>query len=641
MLNALNGLQLFSKRSVTKTLRIMKLTTILMLVCCMQISAKSSSQNITLKVRDAPLTKVFQEIKKQTGYTFIYTESMLKEAKRVSIDVSNSTLQEVLMICFAGQPFSYQIINKTVVVEVKVVRSLPTTASSLAVAQAFLPSPPPIEIKGRVTDDRGVAVPGVSVLEKGTSNGVATNNEGNYSITVMNANSTLIFSSIGYTPKEVPVGNTRVINVTLMSGRDQGLEEVVILGYASQKKSDLTGSVSTVNANDIHDLPATSVAETLQGRVAGVQVVTGSGEPGAGSDIVIRGGGSVNGMPPLFIVDGVRMGTDFSFNNQDIASIEILKDASAAAIYGAQAAGGVVLISTKRGKGLNQKINVDVNSSYGIRKALRLPTLLDTKQFFTARGAFGTNVSAWGNPDELPNTDWMKELFRTGVDQNYGVSLSGASDNANYFVSGNYFRQDGVRTYNSFERFSLRINADFKLNKKITVGETVYLNKNYSDPIAFGGNYWRSVPSMAIKNADGTWGNAPVGGYYNGRNPIQQEASNHGGTSRHKIDGSLYADYKITDWLSARGTFGATLGSNVLSLYDEAFVTGSNSGPAVLTKTFTDRQDYTANFVVNFSKSFGLHDVKALAGYEVYKEDRNILTGNASEFAIDVTASFF
>lgn len=593
---------------------------------------------ITLNINNETTERVLKEIESKSEFHFFYKTGEIDLNRKVSLHVNNMPIEQILAIIFNDGAVSYSTVKNQIVL-----KSSPKSTLSDVKTETKEEAPQQatqLAISGTVFDEQGIAIPNVSVLEAGTSNGVGTDNEGRYTITVSGSNAVLVFSSVGYTKQEIAVGNQRTLNVTLLDDV-QALSEIIVLGYASQRKSDLTGAVSTVKGEDINALPATSVAESLQGRVAGVQVVTGSGEPGAGSDIVIRGGGSVNGMPPLFIVDGVRMGTDFNFNNQDIESIEVLKDASAAAIYGAQAAGGVVLIQTKRGAGAQDNLNVDFNASYGVRSPLGLIPLMNTQQLFDAREAFGYDVSAWGNPSELPDVDWLDVLFGNGSDQNYALSLTGSSDLANYYVSGNYFRQDGVRPGNSFDRYSLRLNSDYKIGSRIRAGETIYIYKSYRDPHEAGGTYFRTVPTMPIKNEDGSWGNAPTGGYFNGRNPYQRAMTRPGGTAQQAVEGNVYLDYKIFDGLNFRTTLGASIGSEQYSLFAEEFNNGAQAGPAELWKDFMSWENYTANFVLNFDKSYGNHDIKALAGYEMYREDRHTLEGHAVDFAAERTTSFY
>ncbi|WP_157730645.1 SusC/RagA family TonB-linked outer membrane protein [Arenibacter algicola] len=585
--------------------------------------------DMTLTIKQA-----FRLINKQTDYKFVYRHDLIKIAPDIDLKKGVIKAGELLDKCLSPISFTYNFTDGGTIV----VKRKPTEFSDSGPIE-FLNVQ--FQVSGIVTDNAGTPIPGVSVLIKGTSTGVAADFDGNYSIMVEDPESILVFSSIGFISQEIQVSGDNNINITLIEDT-QTLDEVVILGYASQGKSDLTGAVSKLDSEDIENIPATSVAETLQGKVTGVQVVTASGQPGATSDIVIRGGGSVNGMPPLFVVDGVRMGTGYTFNNNDIESIEILKDASSAAIYGAQAAGGVVLIQTKRGSGAKHrdKVSINVNGYYGIRETLPLTPLMDTQQYFAARQAFGYNIDSWGDPATLPNTDWNDVLFSTGQDQNYTASLTGSSEKANFYVSGNYFRQDGVALDNSFERYSLRINSDYKLGDKVRFGETVYLYKSNLNPTTQPLLIFRSVPSMPVYDENGDFSKTPAAGYFNGGNPAQQALERRGNTLQNAMEGSVYLDVEVLKDLHFRSTFGATIGSTNYSQFIQAYDTGAVTGNATLTNTSTDYENLTANFTLNYDKTFGKHNLRLLAGYEVYKEDRRVLGGNATNFAVDITQSY-
>ncbi|WOK08436.1 TonB-dependent receptor [Imperialibacter roseus] len=617
----------------------LKLFLFLMVVGLPKIQANAYSQfeEITLHIENKTIKQVLVEIESKSQFKFFYKTDEIDLERKVSINVDRMPVDKILEQVFDDGTVSFSTIKNQIVLK----KAEPKPAKTIKpdIRRETQEANPAVSVSGKVSDEQGVGIPGVSVIEKGTSNGVATDVEGGYSIDVDSPNSTLVFSSIGYITQEIRVGAVSSLNVSMVEDI-QSLNEIVVLGYASQSKEDLTGAVSSLKSEDIKNLPVTSAAELLQGRVAGVQVVKSSGAPGATSDIVVRGGGSVNGMSPLFIVDGVRMGTNYSFNSEDIESMEILKDASAAAIYGAQAAGGVVLIQTKRGSGNNEKININVSGYSGIRNTRPLVPLMNTQQMFAARKAFGYDVSAWGDPNTLPDVDWVDELYNPGNDNNYTVSLAGSSQKANYYLSGNIFKQKGIKLDNSFERYSFRTNSDFHLSKNVTVGETVYLYKSYLNPDQ-GGNYWRTVPTMPVYEPDGSWGQAPSAGYFNGNNPALVALTNHGGQDEFAIQSNAYVDIKIMDGLNLRGTLGANIGSSVNSIFSEAYNIGSQSAPAIFTETYTDWENYTANLVASYEKMVGDHSFKALAGYEMYKEDRKYVTVNATNFVADVTESFF
>lgn len=515
---------------------------------------------------------------------------------------------------------------------------------SAVVPQAFRNLTIALTVAGKVTDDEGNPLTGVKVLLKGTVTGTATNTEGNYQLAVpeTQAEGTLIFSYYGYETIEVPIEKRTQINVSLKSDV-QSLGEVVVVGYATQKKSDLTGAISSVKGDDIRTMPARSLNEALQGRVAGVQVTRGSGEPGSAADIVIRGPGSINGMAPLYIVDGVRVsGTGSNFNIQDIESIEVLKDASAAAIYGVGAAGGVILVTTKRGN--DDKMRVNFNSWVGQRQALNLYSLLNRDDFIRGKAAFGSNTSTWGTPGSLPDTDWVDELFQNGAEQNYAVSLSGGTKKATYFLSANYLNENGVRIDNRFERFNFRVNSDYRINDRVKVGQTLFAWRSNVNPTQDGLIPFRSVPTMPVldpNNPAGGWGRQPTGGYFEGGNPVANELIHTNTNVQSATEGNLFVDIQILKGLSLRTTGGASLISRKQSAFREPFNYGSLANPnAELTMQMYDQQNYTFNSVLTYDREFGQHAIKALAGYEAYREDADVLDGRAIGFTVPFSNSF-
>ncbi len=530
----------------------------------------------------------------------------------------------------------YTVLSKTLVVVL--ITSLPFLVLSRDVNSTYQDN----QITGKVTSDQGESLPGVNVVVKGSTLGTTTDAEGKFSLSVPSGNSILIFSFIGFMSQEVPVTNQTVINVALVSDI-QTLSEVVVVGYGTQKRSDLTGSVASVSAKEVKNLPVRSLNEALQGRVAGVQVTKGNGSPGQNADIIIRGAGSINGMPPLYIVDGIRMGTGNNFNIQDIESIEVLKDASAAAIYGSQAAGGVILVTTKRGSE-GDKMKVDFNSYVGVRQPVNMYSLLNRDQYLQAKQAMAVNTSGWGEPAQLPDVDWVDELFGNGQDQNYTLSLSGGSKAANFYMSGNYQREDGIRIDNSFERYNFRINSDYHLSKRLKVGQSLFAWKTSLNPTQNGTIPFRSVPTMAVldpSNPYGGWGKVPSAGYFQGVNGVGNELIHHNVDEASALEGNIYADLEILEGLNFRSTVGAAFINSNESQFREAYDFGTiRNLNANFWKDFKQQENYTVNFVLTYAKTIGAHDFNVMAGYESYRVDRTGVRGEATGFATPVAESF-
>ena len=453
-----------------KTLMIMNLSIFILCLTVFSVAASetySQKTKLSLSIHDANIEDVLKSIEDQSEFRFFYTEKPSVENK-ISVDCEKKTIGEVLEGIFKGTDIAYRIVGRQI--------ALYRNTSEPSVFQAEQQK----SISGKVTDSSGGALPGVTVVVKGTTNGSITDANGRYSLANIPANATLQFSFVGMKMQEIAVGNKTTINVTLAE-ETVGIEEVVAIGYGVQKKSDLTGSITSVKADQIKNLPVRSISEALQGRIAGVMINKSSGRPGASSEIIIRGVGSINGLSPLFIIDGVSRGNNVNYNPKDVESIEVIKDASAAAIYGAQAAGGVVLITTKKGS-FNQKTEVDVSSDFGVRQITKSYNMLETVPYIKARQAIGDNYSLWSDPASLPNTNWFKELFRTGTEQSHMISIRGGTEKVSYYVSGGYENEEGIEKKNEWERFSFRANSDFKLSKHFTLGTRIYATKIMDNP---------------------------------------------------------------------------------------------------------------------------------------------------------------
>src|SRR5690606_28181724 len=474
-----------------------KLTLLLLLLAISQAGAEVFAQRASLHVTNKPLKEVLDELRKKTGFHFLYLVEDLKLANPVNVQLTDAPFAELLDHCFRAQPLTYEIRKNRVLVAKK--PHLSTWFEA--------PPAPQREISGRVTNGKGEPLAGVTVRVKDSSTSAMTDAAGWFRIAVTESNNVLLFSIIGYDALTLPVNGSSTGNVVLKE-LVSDLEEVVVVGYGTQRRSDMTGAVSSVKADDIRNLPVRSVNEALQGRAAGVQVTRNDGAPGSSSDIVIRGIGSIGGMSPLYIVDGIRMSAGSNFNLQDVASIEVLKDASAASIYGAQAAGGVVLITTKRGSAAD-KMDINFSADYGMRESVNLFDLLRTPDYYTAKTNFGIATSHWGDPALLPDHDWVNSLYQKGTEQRYSLALSGATAKTGYYLSANYLNEEGTMVDNSFERYGLRSNADFHITDNLTVGETLYAWATATNPTVTNTYPFRSAPVVPLyddSNPFGGWG---------------------------------------------------------------------------------------------------------------------------------------
>lgn len=417
-------------------------------------------------------------------------------------------------------------------------------------------------ISGTVSASDG-PLPGASVIIKGTTTGTTTDFDGNYSIEA-GQNDVLLFSYIGYEPQEIQVNNQTVINVLLNEGNQ--LDEVVVIGYGTTTKKDLTGSVSSVSSDEITQIPASRVDQVLQGRAAGVQVTQASGAPGAGTTIRVRGGNSITGSnEPLFVIDGIVVGTNFNLNNinpSDIQSIEILKDASSIAIYGSRGANGVVLVTTKSGRGTGTgKPEVSVNVFTSMQMMPELPDVLTREEqiaFTNEHNTFrGVAIPFPDDPSTYPDNDWVDLTTGPAPIYNADVSISGASENVNYFNSFNYFNQEGIVNSTGIEKFIFRSNLDINLSDKLKAGFRINYSriKNNNGLTNFGANLFGTLRTQPAFNEDGSFNGFDdvVGAPFN--NPLANFELNTNETFTNNLLGTVYLEYKPAPAWIIRSTF--------------------------------------------------------------------------------------
>ncbi len=495
-------------------------------------------------------------------------------------------------------------------------------------------------ISGKVTDENNQTLPGVNIVEKGTTNGTVSDVNGEFKLNVSNPSAILIFSFIGYLKEEVAVNNSETLSIQLFPDL-QTLSEVVVVGYGVQKRADLTGSIASVKGTEINNLPTRSVAESLQGRVAGVEVVKNDGSPGAQSTIRIRGVSSLNNPNPIYIIDGVRSSSGASFNMQDIETIDVLKDASAASIYGASAAGGVIIITTKKGKSGTMKVNF--NAYTGISKPI-LNDLLNRDNFVIAKAATLKDVTNGSPIETLPDTDWVDELYQNGMENNYNLSISGGSEKSSFYLSAGYVNEKGTFIDTDFKRYSVRINSDHKLGNRIRIGEFLLINKTYSNYGASNGDFpFRSIPTMAVydpTNPIGGFGKAPAG--FGGTNRVGTELSSDLNEEGFGIEGNVFGELEIIDGLIFKSTFGYNFGSSTDTKYRGAYDFGPvNNFFPTLEKSISNGEFFTANATLTYSKMIGKHNLQATAGYERLQGIGSDLRGSSSNLALAPTKNFF
>ena len=521
-----------------------------------------------------------------------------------------------------------------------------------------------ISISGRVTSsDDGAGLPGVSVQIKGSSRGTTTDANGNYKFNVP-AGARLVFSYIGFTPQEVVISNRTALNVVLQASASE-LNEVVVTGYGnSARRADVTGAVAAVTGKTIENLPMQSVDRALQGRAAGVQVTALSGQPGGALNVRIRGVGSINaGNNPLYVIDGVQVSDGglsgqassnvlTSLNPNDIESIDILKDAAAAAIYGAQGANGVVVITTKRGHAGRTKFKVSVQD--GFTDLLKKLDVLTASEFATLKienfvnRAIQTNASVdaartsaitqYGDPSTVQNTDWQDAVFQRGRLRMYDLSASGGDGKTNFYIAGSYNFQEGQVIKSDFRRGTLRVNLDHQASPKLKIETSIGLSATRLNGAIADGAFINSpffsaaliLPNQPIYKADGSF-NAPLSGAFS-YNPVQSvKYETRLGTTVQTVS-NIAVNYEIVKGLRFRSFYGIDYANNMDNNYRDQIVPqfASTGGSATVSNRYT--LNWNTNQTLNYNRSFGRHNINVLAGAEYRQEVRETVSATGQGF---------
>jgi TonB-linked SusC/RagA family outer membrane protein len=472
---------------------VMKLIVILLTIVIMQVKASSFAQKVTLDKVNAPLREIVNEIRTQSGYDFLYNNMVLKAANPITINVRNASIETVLAICFENQPLTYTISDKFIVIK--------RDTNNKAIV--------PVDISGKVTDEKGLPLPGASIKVKGTNLATSTDINGEFKLGNIESASVLTVSFLGFETQEFSVGNRNSINIILIENAE-GLNEVVVVGYGIQEKINLTGAVSTVDSKSIENRPVSNLATALQGTSPGLVVTRTSGQPGnEGVKIQLRGATSANGnVNPLLVVDGVSAPISAleSLNPNDIDNVSILKDAAAAAIYGAQAAGGVILVTTK--KGVPGKTKIQYSNLFGADKMLNVPkrmTLLEEVKYsnLAAKNSGGAQpytdaeiklinegVEYYVNPTDsnryvfLNQKDLVSQTLRNVTEmQTHNIAVSGGAEKLNFLVSLGAYSKDGAFKVgpDKYNRYNGRINLGAKLTKHVSIDSRISYTREKSE----------------------------------------------------------------------------------------------------------------------------------------------------------------
>ncbi len=645
---------------LSRFIRIMKLTTFFLLITFISVNANVYSQvtRLDLKVQGTKIKNVLNRIEDQSNYFFMYNDRKVDVDRKVNIDLKQADIDELLEAIFAGTDTKYTIKDRQIVLYNEGDEGISNLAQGDQQSKT---------VTGRVTDSSGSPLPGVSIVIKGTTQGIITDADGKYLLSKVPADATLVFSFVGMKVQEISVSGKTIINVT-MDEETIGLEEVVAIGYGTMKKSDLTGAVVSLKSEELMSSPISSVDQGLQGKTAGVQVFQSSGQPGSAPRIRIRGTNSINGgSQPLYVVDGfpfynsdnnsgvLMSNAGFNplstINPNDIESIEVLKDASATAIYGSRASNGVILITTKKGK--NGKPQISFDSYYGLQYMANKIDLLNAREYaivqnecFERRNKDLRYTQA--DIDSLGvygGTDWQDELYRSSVPiQNYNLTISGGNENTKYSLSAGYFTQDGLIINSGTERASFRVSLEQKINEKLSIGSDLsYSNTNTdlaltnTNGSGSGGVSFRALiedPTKPVYTEDGEF-NYDKASLFWGGNCVADATLLENKTITDRLLGNVFAEWKITPEITGKVVFGVDILNNEERQFVPSELYRSNSESSASlgkVKDFTWLNDYTLTFHKLFNE---IHDVNFVLGSSFQSNNHNSLVGSTSDLVIE------
>ncbi len=624
-----------NRHRIRKTLLVMKLIFILLTTILFQASASSFAQKITLNKKNSSFNSVIKEIRSQTGYDFIYSLNLLKNAQQVSIDVKDVDLKQALDLCFANQPFTYVLDKNAIIITEKETVKFVQTAV--------------IDIVGKITDEQGLPLPGSTVRIKGSNQMTLADANGVFTLKRVNDKDIVIISCTGFSTREFPVGNAKELNVTLKASISN-LDEIVVIGYGSQKRELLTSAIGSVKFKDEDVRQVSSAARLLEGKVAGVNLSVGSGNLASGERVSIRGTSSISaGNNPLYVIDGVPINSsnlsiyDFgesysplaAFNHADIESIEILKDAASAAIYGSRASNGVILITTKSGKSGKSIVKADITtgfSEFADKGKLKLSNSeLYITQFNEGQEnynrQYGLSVGSANyklpisNPfGNMPDTDWLDLILQKGYFKNINTNFSGGSDKTKYYVGLGFTDQQGVIHNNSLKKYNLNTKFNHKFKDWLEVGMNNVGNYIHNNQVP-GANIGSTIIARAIEQRPFDRPFKPNGDYYVGgtdeltrHSPVQILNEQTAYVENFRYLGTYYGKIDFTKHLSFKSSFSADVGYTYdYTYYNERHPYGTGVGRLIDNNRLI--QNYLNENIVNYTNTFGKYTVSGLLGH--------------------------
>lgn len=602
---------------------------------CM-ISSLAMSAQISLTLENKSTRDVIREIERVSEYRFFYNEDLQGLDQKININTNDANIQTVLNEIQRQTSIHYVIKENNQIVLSAGVKSNKTQQ----VGDGRI-------IKGTILDATGMPVIGANVMVKGTTNGTITDMDGKFSLEV-DKNAILVVSYIGYANQEIKVGNQNTLSITMKEDAE-ALDELVVVGYGTVKKSDLTGSVGSVSMEDVNKVGITSADRALQGQVAGVQVNARSGQPGESMMLRVRGGNSLSGgNEPLYVIDGMPVeGMSSDINPEDILSMEVLKDASSTAIYGSRGANGVVMITTKRGK--EGKTTVDYNGYIGVSQLRKKLDLLEKDDYIAMVNEVSVND---GNgilitPEQaalLPNNDWQDLAYQTALTHSHQFSVSGGNDKTKVYSSLNYMNQEGIIKGSNYNRFALRINGDQKITDKISLNASVaysYGTQNTANSNAdgYGAIAYTAMVMPPIQEIKDEYGNYTVfsGTPWGGTNPVGMAELYKNQNINSRLLANLSLSWDIIEGLNFRVNAGAEV---VASESDRYIPIGLSAGGQLDGDASKSKSNYYTLInenILTYNKTFNdIHALNVMGGITFQSYEYNSLSGSGTGFLRDV-----
>ena len=620
--NTLSGRYCFKNPRFKQIFRIMRISTFLLMVCVFcSYAGNAHSQNakVSIHMNNVKLDKILNEIENQTDYLFIYN-NQVDINKITSVKVKNEAVAQVLDRILSGTGINYELEGTHIILTTEAIKDLHAQQQAKTVT-------------GMVTDVSGEPIIGANIRIKGTTTGTITDIDGNFSIEA-EPQSVIEVSYIGYLTQETVINNQKSIRF-LLKEDTKTLDEVVVIGYGVQKKADLTGSVANINTEKLNTQSNANIGQALQGKIAGVDIVSQGGAPGSGTRIMVRGIGTLNNASPLYIVDGMYMNSIDHINPNDIASIDVLKDASSAAIYGSRAANGVIIVTTKEGSNTEGKPIIDLSVNLGISTASKFLDMLDAKGWAEvttiARQAIGKPALDMATDlANKPDNDWQDIMFRPALMQNYNLAVKGGGKYSTYYTGLGYFNQDGIVKGTNYQRYNIQSKNDYKRGI-FSAGTNLIISFSHDKPLhqelrgGMIGTILQSVPTLEKYDdtREGGYGGT-YGDVVNIPHPLAIIDDNimDRYNENVKIFANLYAQIELFKGLKYKlnltPDFSFERYKNYLNKYDFGLATNSITQ---LTERQRRRRNILVENLLTFDRTFGEHKISALAGY-TYQDSR-------------------